>query len=242
MRIELFLDLKVNKLPIEYRRSFISFYKIALEKYENGRFYDDFYSGTERKRFVFGVILKEPIFNKAYVQVSELGIKVVISTDDQKTGLLLFNALMGMQNEEFELAFGNNMILKKIEVKNEVVLVENSIIFKILSPICIREHIKEGNKDYYYSIKSDLFIEKLKENIIREAVECKKITIKDIQIVPLKCKKTVIKHYKQYIETTIGEIGIYARPDILNWLYRNGIGSRKSAGFGLLAIARGREV
>ena len=46
-------------------------------------------------------------------------------------------------------------------------------------------------------------------------------------------KKTVVFHYGNYIECSLGEFVLNGDKAIINYLLQSGIGSRKSAGFGL---------
>lgn len=49
-------------------------------------------------------------------------------------------------------------------------------------------------------------------------------------------QKTVVKHYNCSIECTLGEFAINADKSVINYLLQFGIGSRKSAGFGLAEL------
>ncbi|MCD5413429.1 MAG: hypothetical protein LR001_00265 [Clostridiales bacterium] len=62
MRLVLDMSVSKNTLPLEYRRSIISFIKKALMEYEGGRFYSQFYGECVTKNFSFGAQLGEVIF------------------------------------------------------------------------------------------------------------------------------------------------------------------------------------
>ena len=105
----------------------------------------------------------------------------------------------------------------------------------MLSPLCIREHNREENKDSYYSVASDSFEDKaneiIKEQLIESGFDDERVTGFSIQ--PINSKKTVVFHYGNYIECSLGEFVLNGDKAIINYLLLSGIGSRKSAGFGL---------
>ena len=60
--------------------------------------------------------------------------------------------------------------------------------------------------------------------------------INKIKVSPIQCKKVVVKHYGRYIDITTGMFEIQANNEILQYFYDQGIGSRKSAGFGMIDL------
>ena len=60
--------------------------------------------------------------------------------------------------------------------------------------------------------------------------------ISNFEIKPLNAKKTVVDHYKNYIECSLGSFSINADKSVINYLLKSGIGSRKSAGFGFAEL------
>ena len=105
------------------------------------------------------------------------------------------------------------------------------------SSICVREHNKEKNEDKYYIYSDPEFREKLDivlKNELRSIISEK--DIEEIVVNPIQCSKCVVKHYGNYIDTSIGLFEISAKPYILNYLHNVGIGSRKSAGFGMIEL------
>jgi len=236
VRYELKIKLKESFIELEYRKSIMSYFKWALTDYENGKYYNDFYGSNKSKDMTFGVFFKKPSFNKEYIELASKEISIVVSTSSKKIGLALFNSILSKKNKSFKLANENSFTLQSVNLKNEKIIDGNSAVFKILSPLCVREHIYEGNKDYYYSVASEDFILKLKECMKYQLRTEHEIDINEIQIVPIDCKKTVIKHNGQFIESTLGTIAISANKDVLNMIYKSGFGSRKSSGFGLLEV------
>ncbi|KDR95722.1 CRISPR-associated endoribonuclease Cas6 [Peptoclostridium litorale DSM 5388] len=236
MRYELTFKLKENHIDLEYRKIIMSFFKSALTDHEGGKYFDLFYGHKDIKNFTFGVFFNKPKFNKDTIELVQNDFKVLISTSDKKMGLALFNSALNRKYIPFKLSGGNEMQFVNAVIKKEKTIDSTSRIFKICSPICVREHVRERNKDYYHSIESAEFIKRLKEIIKNQLKNQIDLSAGDMQIVPIDCRKTVIKHNGIYIESTIGKIAINADEIVLNEIYKNGIGSRKSSGFGLLEV------
>lgn len=108
----------------------------------------------------------------------------------------------------------------------------------MISPLCVREHKEDGNKDYYYSVEKEGFADKAKEIIAEQLLSegfSKNLT-EDVEIIPINAKKTVVYHYSTYIECSIGDFVINGDKSIINYFLKYGIGSRKSAGFGFAEL------
>lgn len=106
------------------------------------------------------------------------------------------------------------------------------------SPLCLREHNKENNRDKYISVANELFAEKAQQ-ILKEQLLIEKFSEKladKVSIVPVNAKKTVVYHYGCAIECSIGEFVINADKSIINYFLKFGIGSRKSSGFGFAEL------
>lgn len=60
MKILLRFILKNNKLPLDYRRIILSFFKRSLSAVANGKYYEKYYFTPERRNFTFAVNLPMP--------------------------------------------------------------------------------------------------------------------------------------------------------------------------------------
>lgn len=241
MRFLLTLAVKKNRFPIEYRRVILSYIKNALTSCNNGKFYDDFFGEVKQKDYCFSVIFPKAKFANDEIQIENNEIKIIFSSDDKnKTGLKLFSAFIGQKNISFPLENDNSMILKSIKnIKREEILNDRAIFKTTLgSGICVRDHDRETNKDKYYIYSDKEFREKLKFVLKNELINAgfSESQADNISINPIQCKKAVAKHYKRYIDITLGMIEISGNRFVLQYLYDTGIGSRKSAGFGMVDL------
>lgn len=241
MRFSLLLTLKKNVFPIEYRRVILSYIKNALSDCNDGKYFNEFFGDVRPKDYCFNVIFPKAKFLKDKIQIENNEIKIIFSTDDRnKTGLKLFSAFIGQKNKAFPLENDNCMILKSINnIKHDEIRNSRAIFRTSLgSGLCVRDHDRETNRDKYYIYSDEEFREKLKFTVKNELIdagfsedEADKVTIN-----PIQCKKAVAKHYKRYIDISLGMFEITASRFILQYLYNAGIGSRKSAGFGMLDL------
>ena len=57
-----------------------------------------------------------------------------------------------------------------------------------------------------------------------------------LKITPIKAKKVIIKFYEKQIECSTGIFALEGDTELLNYLYKVGVGSKHSAGFGMFQI------
>lgn len=241
MRFTLTLELKERIFPMEYRKLILSYIKNALSECNNGKYYDEFFKDTIQKDYCFSVVLPKAKFNKDNIELEGNEIKILFSTEDKKkVGFILFSAFILQKNKAYPLKNNNFMVLKNIKNEKEEEILNSKAIFKttIGSGICVRDHDRESNKDIYYVYSDKEFREKLQVILNNELIKAgfTKEEANEIKVNPIQCKKVVVKHYRRYIDTTIGMLEIQADNKILQHFYNVGIGSRKSAGFGMLDL------
>ena len=235
MKILLQFQLKNNKLPIDYRRVILSFFKKALSEIADGKYYEKYYFKPERRNFSFAVNLPNPKFSKSEITLEENRFRITFSTPDKMTGFVFMSAFIKQKGNPLSAPLGNVFTLTNISQIGDKTTSSNTALVKMLSPLCIREHNRGENKDSYYSVASDNFEEKaneiIKEQLVNSGFDDERV--KGFSIKPLNSKKTVVFHYGNYIECSLGEFVLNGDKAIINYLLQSGIGSRKSAGFGL---------
>lgn len=235
MKINLQFQLKNNKLPIDYRRVILSFFKKALSEIADGKYYEKYYFKPELRNFSFAVNLPNPKFSKSEITLGKNEFRITFSTSDKMTGFVFMSAFIKQKGNNFSAPLGNVFILTNISQIGDKTASSSTALVKMLSPLCIREHNRGENKDYYYSVASDNFEEYankiIQEQLIESGFDDERV--KGFSIKPLNSKKTVAFHYGNYIECSLGEFVLNGDKAIINYLLQSGIGSRKSAGFGL---------
>lgn len=235
MKINLQFQLKNNKLPIDYRRVILSFFKKALSEIADGKYYEKYYFKPERRNFSFAVNLPNPKFSKSEITLGKNEFCITFSTSDKMTGFVFMSAFIKQKGNNFSAPLGNVFILTNISQIGDKTTSSSTALVKMLSPLCIREHSRDENKNSYYSVASESFEKKankiIQEQLIESGFDDERVKCFSIQ--PINSKKTVVFHYGNYIECSLGEFVLNGDKVIINYLLQSGIGSRKSAGFGL---------
>lgn len=241
MRLKIELELKNEQLSLDYRPAVMSLFKHSLTVYDNGKHFSTYYDVGKDKPFTFAVGIPNSKFTKEKIVVPNKKINITFSTGDIGTGIVFFNSLSMQKNKPYPLAYENEMIIKNILIEKEVPIIGDTIDIMFKAPLCVREHNRENNKDIYYSYEKEGFylaLNKVLEFQIANSNILPTSIIEGFSIMPVQCKKTVVRHHSQFLEVTVGVFSLTGNIALLSYLYTNGIGSRTSAGFGLFEIMR----
>lgn len=236
MKISLKFEVQDNIIPKNYRSFLLSFFKLTLsgncpELYE--KYYSEKYSV---KNFCFSTYIKNAVFGKEEISFDD-DFAITLSVDDSSMeGIDWYNAFLKMKNKPFRLPTKNEMTLKSVKIESHRQIKDDTIIVRMLSPIAVR-NVNDG-KSRYYSCFDEEFIPELKENTV---TLLEKITGIDKEKIPMqieiiKPKKTVTYAFGSNITANLGIYRINSDPIFLNYLYKLGIGSRRSEGFGMFEI------
>lgn len=242
MRFALEFRLKHKKIPIDYRRKFISFLKRCFETYDKAVF-DKYYRDRENieKPYTFAVYLGKAKFMKESIELRNDIIFLNFSTADTEAGLYFYNAVSAMVDREFAFGKENKMKLMTVKLNNEKNIMSETVTFKTLSPILIREHDSESNTDKYFSFEEPNGIDILKENLKYQAEkhfgESSISDVEKLEIEVIGMKKIIVSNYGIKIPANIGKFELSGKTYILDYLYKAGMGSKKSAGFGMLDMS-----
>lgn len=243
MRFSIVLKLKNKEMPRDYRRKFISFLKKSFEEYDEVIF-KRYYEGNKNieKPYTFSIYLGRPKFEENKIVLENDMIYLNFSTHDIEAGLHFYNAVLAMKGKDFQLGDSNKMTVEKINLIKEKMIIEDKVVFKTLSPILIREHNKEKNRDWYYEFAEENSMSTLRRNIEQQIInyfgESAKYDLESLVIKPLRTRKVVMDNYDIKITGNIGTIEIQGKPYLLDYFYKSGLGSRRAMGFSMLDIAR----
>ncbi len=225
MRFKLTFNLENEEIPIQYRKNIISFIKLSLENYDKN-YYNKFYHNKDNiiKRYTFAVYLKDAKFNSETIQISNKSLILNISVADIETATILYNAFNNQMHKKIPMN-KNSMTLINISMTPEKKITENKILIKFLSPLVVHYRNQETRKDYFYSFQDEKFPETLKLNIRLqlENTGINKEKIEELDIIPVKAKKSVIKFYEKKIEVSLGVFELHGSVELLEYLYKSGI-------------------
>lgn len=234
MRLELNFIIKNNELPIDFRKTLVSFFKNTIEIYDKDLF-KKLYDIGQEKRTTFAPFFTPLHFNQDRIILKNNNIKVIFSTEDDLLGLHYFNAFLQSLNNPYNLKHNTLILIRVIKIKEKKI--ENSeVIFKLLSPLIIREQLNEKKSWYHLLDEKGLTI--LKRNLLTTLKDdFPQKYLEELKIIPLATKKTITTFYGIKMQGNLGLIKIIGKKEILNNLYKSGaLSSRKSMGFGLLEI------
>jgi len=221
MRFRLdFLTTK-KELPIEYRKSVMSFIKKYTEQ-ANESIYKEYYDSCKKKNFSFAAHIPNLIINKDKILKEDFTFSILFTTSDIKLYYFFINAFQLAKYKPFKLENDNQMVLTHIQEINEPKIMQTVVVFKTKTPVCILKHEK-GKTDVYYTSKDNAFLKILKEKY-------------NIEFFDIKTKKVVVKHQGLTFETTSGIFMLKGNIKDLTKVYENGLGNRTGQGFGLLNL------
>lgn len=231
MRYEIQFELEQEKIILDYRRKFLSWFKSILGSY-NTEIKDKFYETNKSKGFTFSIYLPVEKIEKEYIYLKSNKIKMFLSIAEMEDSLHFMNAILGAMHKKYPFGDNNSLKAQNLRPVREKEINENSVIFKTLSPLVIREKENQWYHDF-----DEKGIEILKQNIIATLEEkFPKKYLEELNFIPFETKKIIVKFYSIRFPVTSGIFKVEGRKEILNYLYKTGVGSRSSAGFGMCEV------
>lgn len=236
MRIKLYFQLENNVLDTQYRKGIISWIKHSIQDYDEN-LYNKIYHLNSKKTFCFAPILPNPKFQENKAVLATNSFSIVFSAYNYVYALHLYNSFLAQKYKKFSL-YQNSMTLNNIVMIPEKVINSNDINIKLSSPMICRNHDRETLKDMYYSFERDEFEKYIRINIEEqlEAENLDKSILDGFEITPINAKKIVVPVYEKMIECSVGSFNLKGNKELLNYLYKAGIGAKKAMGFGLMEI------
>lgn len=238
MRYQVTVSLNNDQIPKDKNRMFLSLIKHYVFKNDR-HFFESIYvkGATKRKDFTFSLYMPECEFLRETIKIPNKKVFVNFSTSDLLTGIQFYNAMIHGRGKEY-LYNGIAMKNEQVELKQEKVFKGKTAVFKTLSPCVVREHDRETNKDWFHSLNSEkgkeLFAQNLKYQLI-DSINDSIYDVDDIEVLFLENKEVKVKHYGIEVLANICMFEMSAKPYILEYFYKAGIGSFKSTGFGMLS-------
>jgi len=237
VRLKLYFELENENFPIQYRKSILSFIKKSLSEYSEG-YYKKLYDGNKPtiKPYTFSVFFQKPEIQEEQIILHSKSFELNMAIQDYEIAVVLYNSFNHQKQKQFSLK-SNSWKLTNIAMLPEKIINTESINIKFQSPLVARN--RQEQKDFYYSYTNpEKFLETLKINI-KEEVKITNIPpeiVETFEITPIQPKKVIIKFYEKKIETSTGIFNIKGDKILLEYLYKAGIGSKRSAGFGMFQI------
>ena len=250
MRIKLHFELENNTINKDYRILILSFIKNNLEKNFNESYKEIYGEKPTVKFFTFSVYLPKPKIEKEKIELDRNYFNVLFSIYDNKQFIEFYNSFNSMiiKNENKENYYplkDNKMKLKNITMVNEKNIMSNRVRIKFLSPLVLRNHKeitinkKRKGADIYFDFNDSDFNEQINYSVSRLIKDLKLNGVNsNIKLKPYNnlARKTVVSFKNILINSSIGEYILEGDSELLNILYKTGIGSRRSEGFGMFEV------
>ncbi|PMP93220.1 MAG: CRISPR-associated endoribonuclease Cas6 [Hydrogenobaculum sp.] len=209
----------IASLPVDFRGGFIGFFK-DIFGYKN-------YVNMEFKPYVFSVYFgKEANIVKRHIENVRF-INLRVSSEDDELVKFICDRTIELSESGKSFRFGNGYFYAF-----SIELIEENIRnpFVALSPIVV-------SKDKNYLTPFDEgFEEALLESVEKryEAIRGKKPNLKNFSFIPKAVKTESVLHYKGFIKCFRGEFLLEGNDDIIEFIYKNGLGYRTAQGFGFI--------
>lgn len=236
MRMQMIFQLEKPELDIEYRRAFLSLLKKSFQQASETVYQKLYETGTTMKPFTFGVYLEKPEFRESIVLLQSREITLNFSTSETTLGIYFYNSLVKNRFVPFPLAKGNSLSRPRFRLVKEQRISSSEMVFKTLTPFLVREHDRAEGKDVYLTKEDPKFVSQLEWSIgnMIDTMMGRKETVK---VEPVKLGGNIpIMHYGQRVDGYTGIIKMTGSPEVLEFIYQVGLGSRRSEGFGLLEV------
>ncbi len=248
MKIRLsFLSDRPVVLPVGYMRNLQALIYNLIDKVKADWLHQNGFEYEKRrfKLFTYSQILEKPRYIKAEKKfVFPQTISFYISSP--VNWILEEIARNSLLSDRLRL--GANMInLNGVEVCKQPVIDGNKIIIKTLTPIEVHSTLVKSDgtkKTYYYSPREKEFSELINLNLKKKWEAFHKKEMKgELKIYPVnfnKCKERVLNFKGIIIKGWSGHFFIEGDVGILKFTLDVGLGSRNSAGFGMIDIVKRR--
>lgn len=241
MRIVSEFLLDQNSIDKDKNRIFISILKNSMESYDKSFYKVLFESGPKRKSYCFALYMKDAKFTRDEIIIPDKKIIFKLSTSSLEDSIHIYNALIRNVKKTYKVK-GNVLYLNKIFIEKEKNIYDNLAVFETLSPIVARKHEGDNKKTWYYSLNDEegrkLLLSNLKVQLIEEFGTERILDIEEVKIEVLSNKEVKVKNYSIVVLGNLCKLKIYAKPYILEYIYKSGIGGQRSSGFGMLDLVR----
>lgn len=114
MRIKLYFTLENTKMPIDYRRSIISFIKLSLSEYSKEEF-QKYYNQKDNiiKPYTFSIFFRQPQITGKEIIVKDKKFEMNMSIENYETAITVYNAFNHQRGRKFSIN-QNSWTLQKI--------------------------------------------------------------------------------------------------------------------------------
>jgi len=240
MRFNVELLLENEVIPKDKNRIILSLIKYNFSSYDKN-YYSQLYEKTPNKikSYTFSLYMGNCKFLREEIVIPGKKMILNFSTYDIRDGIMFYNSFLKNKAIKFPIK-DNSIIISKINLNKEKPIKENQAIYRTLSPISVRNHFGDNKRTWYYSLNDtkgqEVFKKNLKYQLVDRFGNDSLLDIEDVKFDVLNNKEVKVKHYNIEVLANICYLKIKAKPYILDYLYKAGIGSQRSTGFGMVDL------
>ena len=240
MRFSIEILLDNEKIPKDKNRIILSLMKHNFSSYDKD-YYNELYeeSQNKKKSFTFALYMGDCEFLREEIIIPNKKIILNYSSYDMKDGIMFYNSFLKNKGLKYSIK-DNALVINRINLIREKTIVDDEVVFTSLSPISVREHYGDNKKTWYHTLTEkkgqEVFMNNLKYQLLDYFGEERLLDINEIEFEVLRNKEVKVKHYGIEVLANICRLKIKAKPYILEFLYKGGIGSQRSSGFGMVDL------
>ncbi|MDR7871007.1 MAG: CRISPR-associated endoribonuclease Cas6 [Tissierellaceae bacterium] len=240
MRYNVELVLKNENIPKDKNRVILSFLKHIYESYDK-EYYQSLYENETNKvkSFTFSLYMPRCKFTREEIVIPDKKAILNFSTTDMKDGIFFYNAILRGRGKAYEIK-DNSITVKNINMIKEKIVTAEHATFSSMSPVVVREHKGDNKNTWYYSLREEkgkeVFIKNLRYQLLDSFGEERRLDIDEVEFQVITTKEVKVKHYGIEVLSNICRLKIQAKPYILDYIYKSGIGGYRSSGFGMLDL------
>ncbi|MHC5375544.1 CRISPR-associated endoribonuclease Cas6 [Enterococcus sp. LJL120] len=218
-------------LPMRYQSTFLSVLKRGLEAMSPEYYQQLYVEKNQEKLFSQALIFHGAVFSKEEIHLKTKNITWLWSSPLADLSMAFYNAFAYLkQQKAIQLTKEIQIRVKSIAMTYQDTIKENSVDFKLASPLIVRDHNRETKKDWFLSFEDENFETVLKANLKRKLIphlgESVQYDIDNLKFEPLNMKKSVTKIYEKFCQSSLGSIRVTGEPYLLNFIRDASFSSR----------------
>lgn len=250
MRFKVEIVLNEERIAKDKNRLFMSLMKHCFEN-ESATYFNQMYKQEQNKTkpFSFSLYMGKCVFERETIRIKDRQVTLFFTTYDIETGIIFYNGMLKKCGQPYTVK-GFTMTISQIRLITEKALTSNRVVFKTMSPLVIRDHHHDNHKTWYYDLVDEtedgqrlvnqqaktLLVDNLRLQLEDQFGQPASQDV-EVLAVQIEASKSVrVKHYGIDIVSNLCQLAIEGEPYLLDYIYKAGIGSRRSQGFGMLDI------
>ena len=239
MKFNLEFELNDNHLPLDYTRCFISFLKKSVKAADINVYESMYETNTPKmKPYTFSLYLPQRQVEGDLIRLGGDKIRMTFSCADLPLAIVFLNGFTELKKEVFPLPNGNEMTLVRFTTEMHPMVSKQEVRIKFLSPLLVLKRDIGARKNYYLTWDNEEFDQQLKENLKYQLNEFSmdSLSFDHFELTPVQPKRLGQRVFGQLALGNGGVFDLKGTPELIQFLLEAGIGSRRSAGFGLFEI------